>query len=156
VIGYFTVAHTGTQYFRKHYFGQPGLDWKDLGSLAHEGDVVFAHCEARHEAGIRAWPHEIVTTLRDPWAVAVSWFARGKLVSGYTPWRTAWRVWLETVQPRASRILRVDEAHGEPINSVRHNSLAHYFYDRKDPALFTLIDREEVNTICDQVKYARR
>jgi hypothetical protein len=144
MVGYFTIAHTGTQYWRLHHFGEPGERWKDL-DKASEGDVAFAHCNLRHEQVIKDFSREIVTTWRDPLQVAVSWYARGKLDRGYEPWRHAWRVWAEHVKPRASKILRMDEAISEPINSMQHNSLAHYlFRNNRLDELFQLIDVNEV------------
>lgn len=144
MIGYFTVAHTGTQYWRKHYFGDRGDRWKDLGDPA-ASDVVFAHCILNNEAAIKAFSDEIVTTWRDPLQVAISWYARGKLDNGYGPWRHAWCVWRDHVKPRASTVLRLDTATAEPINSRQHNSLAHYLHrEGRLHELFQLIDVNEV------------
>ena len=141
-VGYFTVAHTGTQYWRKHHFGELGERWVDVGQ---PGDLAFAHCNLRHEAAIAAFNGEIVTTWRDPLKTAVSWYARGKFDRGYQQWRDAWRIWREHVRPRASVVLLMNEATEAPINSVRHNSLAHYLYDIGDlDGLLKLIDANEV------------
>jgi hypothetical protein len=144
MVGYFTVPHTGTQYFRKHYFGERGDAWKDLGDPSAD-DVVFAHCGGRDARAISEFQGEIITTYRDPLLVAVSWYARRKFERGYDAWRSAWESWASDVRPRARHVLRVDSVCGEPVNSSRHNSLAHYLYDRGDMAeLFKLIDESQV------------
>lgn len=140
MIGYFTVPHTGTQYWRKHHFGQDGLDWVNLG---REGKVQFAHCLPRNENALLAFPGPIVTTYRDPLHVAVSWYARGKL-DNYDLWRKAWDIWAR-IAPRAT-VLHSDSA-TEKENSRRFNSLVHHYLDNNDPELYKLIDRDEVGRI---------
>lgn len=144
MVGYFTIAHTGTQYWRKHYFAERGETWKDLGDPSAD-DVVFAHCNIRHEDAIKAFAGEIITTRRDPLQTAISWYARGKLDKGYDQWRNAWRVWHEHVKPRAAMILDMRSAKEAPINSMQHNSLAHYLYrEKRFDELSQLIDMREV------------
>lgn len=144
MIGYFTIAHSGTQYWRKHYFGDRGDAWKDLGDPLAD-DVVFAHCNLRHEEAIKSFTGEIVTTVRDPLQMAISWYARGKLDRGYEHWRQAWRIWRECVKPRASVILDMRDAKEAPINSIQHNSLVHYLYrEKRFDELERLIDMNEV------------
>jgi len=158
MIGYFTVAHTGTQYFRKHYFGDAGLNWVDLDMLCDDPTRVrVTHCTRGSASRIRAFDGEVITTIRDPLKCLVSWYARGKLAEGpnrYAEWRGAWQCWRDDVRQRASKVLSLESlsSESEVINSITHNSLVHYLFERHDfSELFKLIDRSEVEYVLDLI-----
>ena len=173
MIGYFTIAHTGTQFFRRWFFADAGLGWKDLGPmrLAKMWCLLTANCATARR--LPPFNSEIVTTVRNPLHVAVSWYARGKLQQGYERFIEAWKIWAESVRPRAT-MLSLDAQNSlaaanakfgksataswdEPMNSETHNSLADHFLRRGEMAnLFGLINEDfvrEAIAICGEPKY---
>jgi len=97
---------------------------------ANEGrKVTLHHCNKSAEKIAKGGKHEIVTTFRDPYRIAASWFNRDRVKTYPREWHTQWDHW-SRIAPLA-RVVRV-EMIPKKLNTHEDTYQLHAALDRGD------------------------
>lgn len=84
-----TVPHTGTMFTLREL----AMPFRALVDWDGSTPVAFAHFREQWAGRIAAWPHQILTTFRDPRQTWASWARRGEY---RRPWFDyCWRQWAQ-------------------------------------------------------------